>query len=84
VIGAAPAALAGPPGWSYLNEMARLLSTQHEIVSVSPPSGGMRSVIAWAGAGLGAIALLGALALWFRYGSTVFFEMITSGISACF
>jgi len=40
--------------------------------------------MAWGGAGLGALALLGAMALWFHYGTTVFFEMIASGISACF
>jgi hypothetical protein len=33
---------------------------------------------------LGAALLLGALALWFHYGTAVFFEMIASGISACF
>ncbi len=42
------------------------------------------SVVAWGGTGLGVIALLGALALWFHYGTTVFFEMIASGISSCF
>ena len=36
------------------------------------------------GAGLGAALLLGALVLWFRYGTAVFFEMIASGIAACF
>jgi hypothetical protein len=44
----------------------------------------MRSVVAWGGAALGGVALLGALALWFHYGTAVFFEMLTSGISACF
>jgi hypothetical protein len=33
---------------------------------------------------LGAAALSGALLLWFHYGTAVFFEMITSGIAACF
>jgi hypothetical protein len=42
------------------------------------------SAIAVAAAGLGAVLLLGALALWFHYGTAVFFEMIASGISACF
>jgi hypothetical protein len=35
-------------------------------------------------AGLGVALLLGALALWFHYGTAVFFEMVASGISACF
>ena len=33
---------------------------------------------------LGAALVIGALALWFHYGTTVFFEMIASGIAACF
>jgi len=35
-------------------------------------------------AAAGAILLLGALALWAHYGTTVFFEMLASGIAACF
>jgi hypothetical protein len=42
------------------------------------------SVIAVAAAVLGAVLLLGALVLWFHYGTAVFFEMIAAGISACF
>ena len=30
------------------------------------------------------LAVLGAAALWFHYGTAVFFEMIAAGISACF
>jgi hypothetical protein len=36
------------------------------------------------GVGIGVVALLGSLALWFHYGTTVFFETIVAGISACF
>jgi hypothetical protein len=39
--------------------------------------------LAVAGAGLGTALLLGTLALWFHYGTAVFFETIASGISAC-
>jgi hypothetical protein len=35
-------------------------------------------------AALGALAVAGALALWVHYGTAVFFEMIASGIAACF
>jgi hypothetical protein len=42
-----------------------------------------RGVVA-GGAGLGVLLLLGALGLWVHYGTAVFFEMIASGISACF
>ncbi len=37
-----------------------------------------------ASAALGAAILLGTLALWFHYGTAVFYEMIASGIAACF
>jgi hypothetical protein len=37
-----------------------------------------------AGVVLGAAILLGTLVLWFHYGTAVFFEMIASGIAACF
>jgi hypothetical protein len=30
------------------------------------------------------VLLVGALALWFRYGTAVFFETIASGIAGCF
>ena len=40
--------------------------------------------VAVGGAALGVVLLLGALVLWFHYGTAVFFEMIASGISACF
>ena len=41
-------------------------------------------MIVVAAAGLAAALLLGALALWYHYGTAVFFEMIASGIAACF
>jgi hypothetical protein len=42
------------------------------------------AALAVAGAGLGAALALGALVLWFHYGTAVFFEMIASGVSSCF
>jgi len=44
----------------------------------------MPSVLLLAGAGVGVLAVTGALALWFHYGSQVFFEMIRTGFAACF
>jgi hypothetical protein len=41
-------------------------------------------MIVWSAAASGALAVLGAAALWFHYGTAVFFEMIAAGISACF
>src|SRR3979490_582154 len=36
------------------------------------------------GVAVGVAILLAALGLWFHYGTAVFFEMIASGIAACF
>lgn len=44
----------------------------------------MPSVLLWTGAAFGGLAVIGALALWFHYGSQVFFEMIRTGFAACF
>jgi len=44
----------------------------------------MPSVLLLAGACLGGLAVLAALALWFHYGTQVFFEMIRTGLAACF
>jgi hypothetical protein len=46
--------------------------------------GRVASFIVWSAAGISALAVLGAAALWFHYGTAVFFEMIAAGISACF
>lgn len=60
--------------------MTQPISASQEV----PPARRAGAVIAITGAGLGAALLLGALILWFRYGTTVFFEMIASGFAACF
>jgi len=49
-----------------------------------PPGRKIASAIVIGSAAFGALGVIGALALWFHYGTTVFFEMIASGISACF
>jgi len=64
--------------------MAQPISTSQEIISATQPSRGAAPVIVVAGAGFGAAMLLGALVLWFHYGTAVFFEMMSSGIAACF
>jgi hypothetical protein len=66
------------------SRMAQPIPTSQEVPTVVPPGRRAGAVIAMAGAGLGAALLLGALVLWFHYGTTVFFEMIASGIAACF
>jgi len=64
--------------------MAQPISTQAGVMTATPGQGRVASTIVWSAAGLGALAVLGAAALWFHYGSAVFFEMIAAGISACF
>ncbi|MGO8908343.1 MAG: hypothetical protein ACLQDM_03290 [Bradyrhizobium sp.] len=60
------------------------LSTPQQLPGTLPPARRLAPAMLIAGAGLGIVVLLGALVLWFRYGTAVFFEMIASGISACF
>ena len=64
--------------------MAQPISTQYDIIPVTRPSRRVASVIVVAGTGFAAALLLGALVLWYHYGTAVFFEMIASGIAACF
>ena len=64
--------------------MAQPTSTLQEIPAALPEARTAISAVAVGAAGLGAAILLGALGLWFHYGTAVFFEMITSGVAACF
>jgi hypothetical protein len=63
--------------------MAQPVSTPQQIIPAEP-SRKVASAIVMGAAGLGAILVFGAMVLWFHYGTTVFFEMIASGIAACF
>jgi hypothetical protein len=63
--------------------MAQPISTPQQMIPTEP-SRKVASAIVMGAAGLGAASLLGALVLWFHYGTAVFFEMIASGIAACF
>lgn len=60
--------------------MAQPVSTPHPLPAAPRP---MR-LIAVVGGVIGAVILLGTLALWAHYGTAVFFEMISSGFAACF
>jgi hypothetical protein len=63
--------------------MAQPIPTRQEVsAGISPPR--TASAMTIAAAGLGAVLVIAALALWFHYGTAVFFEMIASGIAACF
>jgi hypothetical protein len=66
------------------SRMAQPISTSQEVPTGLSPAPRAGTVVAIAAAGLGAVLLLGALILWVRYGTAVFFEMIASGIAACF
>ena len=55
-----------------------------QTVPVSRPLGGVRAALVWGVAMIGTTVLLGTLALWSHYGTTVFFEMIAAGFAACF
>ena len=78
--------LACPGNGSYLTAMVQPASTQGSTQDViaTRHQGRVASAIVWTAALLGALALFGSLSLWFHYGTTVFFEMIAAGISACF
>jgi hypothetical protein len=62
--------------------MVQAVSTQQVPVVLSPRR--VAPAIVVGGAVLGAAVMLVALGLWSHYGTAVFFEMIASGISACF
>ena len=64
--------------------MALPISTPQQLPGILQPARRVAPAIVMGAAGLGAVVLIGALALWFHYGTAVFFEMIASGISACF
>ena len=68
----------------YLKPMVQPISTRQDMMTDARPQSGVETTIAWGAAGLGTLVVLGAAALWFQYGTTVFFEMIAAGISACF
>lgn len=64
--------------------MAQPIFTQQKMPSILAPERRLMPAIVVSGGILGASLLLCALTLWFHYGTAIFFEMIASGISACF
>jgi hypothetical protein len=62
--------------------MAGPYTTPRQNSATIPPRR-IPQVIVMGGASVGVVAVLGALALWFRYGTTECFETIAAGISAC-
>jgi len=59
-------------------------SIEESAVPAPRPMGGVAFGIVAGSAVVVAALLLGASVLWIHYGTAVFFEMITSGIAACF
>jgi hypothetical protein len=66
----------------YLELMVLPVSMQSLVHTARPST--LRAAILWISVGLGAVALLAALALWYHFGTAVFFETIAAGISGCF
>jgi len=64
--------------------MAHPVSTPQTLHRVLRPGRRVALGIVVGAAILSALLLFGALVMWFHYGTAVFFEMIASGISACF
>jgi hypothetical protein len=64
--------------------MAPPISSPPEMPAVLQPARRIAPAIAVGGMVVGAAILFGTLGLWFHYGTAVFFEIVTSGISACF
>ena len=87
MIGIGPARLAGRFGLSYLRVM--LKPAHHEplpqiAMAARRPAGGVSFAIIVGSAVVVGAMLLAAAVLWIRYGTAVFFEMIATGLAACF
>ena len=63
--------------------MALPLSSPTELPAALPARTGGRMLVIGLSL-LGTAILIAALALWFHYGTTVFFETIAAGIAGCF
>ena len=64
--------------------MAQPLSTLKSDLVASRPRDGWRAVLLWGAAGVGGLLLAATAALWFHYGTAVFFETIAAGFANCF
>ena len=64
--------------------MAQPLHPTHPLQDNSSTAGRTPSVLLWTGAATSGLLVVGSLALWFHYGTQMFFEMIRTGFAACF
>ena len=65
-------------------QAAHPVSVEENAVPARRPLGGVAFGIAVGGVVVAAAIVVGASVLWIHYGTAVFFEMIASGIAACF
>jgi hypothetical protein len=72
------AAVAEGPDRAYLNGMEKAVSFG------VPPERRMSHLAIVVAAGAAGLLLASTIALWAHYGTVVFYEMIASGIAACF
>jgi hypothetical protein len=63
--------------------MAQPLSSSHSLGAGAPSGRGAVRALVVAGGLIGAVVVVGTLALWVHYGTAVFFETISAGIAAC-
>ncbi len=64
--------------------MAQSLSTRPGVAVEARSGRRAARAVALAAGLLAGILLFAALALWFHYGTAVYFEMIAAGFAACF
>jgi hypothetical protein len=64
--------------------MAQPLSTPDAAIAAPSSRATVRAAVIWGGAGFTGLLLAAALALWFHYGTAVFFETIAAGFASCF
>jgi hypothetical protein len=64
--------------------MAQPLFSLKPVLAVSRPRDGLRAAVLWGASGLAGLLVVGALGLWFHYGTAVFFETIATGFANCF
>jgi hypothetical protein len=64
--------------------MAQPVSSAHPVSEETQAAGRAPSVPLLAGVSLAGLVLIATLALWFHYGTQVFFETIRAGFIACF
>ena len=64
--------------------MAQPHSSPLEMPVTLQPSRRIAQAIVTGAAVAGIVVVAAALGLWFHYGTTVFFETIAAGLSACF